>query len=767
MHIRHKVKMTAVAILVSATLSGCKTKDQSIAEVQHWVPHSLNGYLSYSPGSWGIQQNGKTLKKVKGHYLTAQGKIYQKNGELLYISKTGIPEQFELGNHYQASKELVKFTIEAVASDPLIGQQWHLDNYGQLAFSRPPELAENWTKYLMGKDGLTQAEAKARVAELNRQVVSVPGEDMNVAQAYAQGVTGEGTIVVVVDSGLEIDHEDLIDNVLPNRSLNFLPDAQDPRDPTMVDKYGDHGTSVAGLIAARGWNGKGGRGVAPDAKLIGMNYLEHQTNAALLMSHGYTGSGIHPDEPVVAFNRSYGMDTVWFSRYNQIKEYVTETLANHLRSGKGFLNIKSAGNSFGRTRNAKELCKHTGANDLGLTCSNAAQQPDHSFNHFLTIGAVNADGTKSSYSTAGANLWVSAPAGEFGRWEPAMVTTDQSTCLSGYAGYLNLERMSEKRFKYGENVADIYPFNSGRYLVNRHCNYANNFNGTSSAAPNTSGVAALVASANPSLNWRDIKHILAATADQLDPNNQPVTVAAKNGNFVAHRGWETNAAGYHFNNFYGFGRVNAGKAVAMAKGYNDQMRLPAVQKTDWYQGILQPEQTLQIPDNSVLGAELVIPVTDDITVETLQLMLDVQNSDFAEKPMVDRYKRLALEKDKQPVPAELQSKTPGNTAGIDLAIEVISPAGTRSVVLSSTQAIVGPPPAPHPTELRFFDGYIMKDAFIGSSKFYGENAKGNWTIRFYDLGGRDIAHETDFHTSYLNNLTESFVSKANLRVVGH
>ena len=42
-------------------------------------------------------------------------------------------------------------------------------------------------------------------------------------------------------------------------------------DPTGDD--GDHGTSVAGIIASVGWNNKGGRGVAPSAKLVGYNLI--------------------------------------------------------------------------------------------------------------------------------------------------------------------------------------------------------------------------------------------------------------------------------------------------------------------------------------------------------------------------------------------------------------------------------------------------------------------------------------------------------------
>ena len=123
--------------------------------------------------------------------------------------------------------------------------------------------------------GDTEEEARASLSErfTTQKAELIAGNDMNVVGAYAQGVTGENVIAVVVDSGLEIRHEDLEPNVLPNRSLNLNEGASDKTDPTPTSITGDHGTSVAGLIAAKGWNGLGGHGVAPDTSLIGMNYL--------------------------------------------------------------------------------------------------------------------------------------------------------------------------------------------------------------------------------------------------------------------------------------------------------------------------------------------------------------------------------------------------------------------------------------------------------------------------------------------------------------
>jgi len=72
------------------------------------------------------------------------------------------------------------------------------------------------------------------------------------------------------------------------------------------------------------------------------------------------------------------------------------------------------------------------------------------------------------------------------------------------------------------------------------------FGGTSSACPLAAGVAALVLSVNPELTWQEVKQVLEATADKIDQGN---------GNY--------NEDGVSI--FYGHGRVNAFRAVELAR----------------------------------------------------------------------------------------------------------------------------------------------------------------------------------------------------------
>lgn len=76
--------------------------------------------------------------------------------------------------------------------------------------------------------------------------------------AYDNDITGKGSTVAVLDTGCDINHEDLADNIIG--TYNAVKGGTD------VTDNGCHGTHVAGIIAAAD-NNKGSIGIAPDAKL--------------------------------------------------------------------------------------------------------------------------------------------------------------------------------------------------------------------------------------------------------------------------------------------------------------------------------------------------------------------------------------------------------------------------------------------------------------------------------------------------------------------
>lgn len=82
---------------------------------------------------------------------------------------------------------------------------------------------------------------------------------------------GNGVRVAVIDSGIDAAHPDLAGQVVVNR--NFVAGR-----PMIAEQ---HGTGVAGIIAARAGNGIGLAGIAPGAKLLGLRACWQATGKTL------------------------------------------------------------------------------------------------------------------------------------------------------------------------------------------------------------------------------------------------------------------------------------------------------------------------------------------------------------------------------------------------------------------------------------------------------------------------------------------------------
>src|SRR5262249_50390010 len=94
-----------------------------------------------------------------------------------------------------------------------------------------------------------------------------PGLDARVMGAWNRDITGKGVVIGIVDDSLETTQPDLAPNYVAADSWDF---SQNDPDPNPVWSDDMHGTSVAGVAAARGGNGIGVTGAAPLAGLAGL-----------------------------------------------------------------------------------------------------------------------------------------------------------------------------------------------------------------------------------------------------------------------------------------------------------------------------------------------------------------------------------------------------------------------------------------------------------------------------------------------------------------
>jgi kexin len=206
----------------------------------------------------------------------------------------------------------------------------------------------------------------------------------------------------------------------------------------------------------------------------------------------------------------------------------------------------------------------------------------------LAIGASTDQGLQAGYSEPGANLLVNAPS----NGGQSQITTTDRTGQPGYST----------------------------------SNYTATFGGTSAAAPLVAGVIALMLEANPDLGWRDVRWILAHTAQLNDPG---------------HPDWVTNGAGLAVNHNYGFGRVDGLAAVTMSGGWSGLGPDRSVQ------ALVEP--SIPIPDNDPSGISSSVTINDDFTVEFVDITFSAPDHPFWG----------------------------------DLEVVLTSPAGTRSVLAES------------------------------------------------------------------------------------
>jgi proprotein convertase subtilisin/kexin type 2 len=430
------------------------------------------------------------------------------NGQLYYYVVTAVGAGGESTESTQ-----VNATPRAVVAinDPLFADQWHLRNRGQ-----------------SGANGVT---GKA-------------DEDINVQQAWIS-YKGTGVRIAVVDDGLEIAHEDLASNVVAGQSYNYVTSTTDPTNLS-TDIESGHGTSVAGIATATDSNSLGGSGVAPRASLVGYNLLQNFTLGNIV------NSMIRNAKDVGVSSNSWGAPDglgLYFPSPSLWTASIDTGLAAG-RSGKGTIYVWAAGNG----RGGSAACPF---------CSDDSNYDGQANYHgVVAVAAVNDQGEQSSYSESGANLWVSAPGGEFCS-SHAITTTDRTGAV-------------------GINATGLNDYSSSAL------NYTKCMNGTSAATPVVAGVVALILEANPNLGWRDVKSILAQTARKNNPLDNDWTLTG-------------GITKYHFNHKYGFGVVDAGAAVAAAQSW-----VNVGPELSYTTPLSSP--SLAIPENNVSGVSNTINV---------------------------------------------------------------------------------------------------------------------------------------------------------------
>jgi subtilisin-like proprotein convertase family protein len=319
---------------------------------------------------------------------------------------------------------------------------------------------------------------------------------------------GQGIVIGVADSGVYHAHPDLNPAYRADLSYNFATNSEDPT-PTGTTADDAHGSNVAGVSAARGYNGIGLTGVAPYAEIagirlpIGAGTTQPWTDATIGDVFAWKNGSIN------ILNNSWGYKNTTTALV-PLQTLSAAGLNSAINSGKIVLFSSGNGQRQGENTNFRGL-----QNSI----------------YVLSVAATDDQGVQCDYSTPGSSVLISAPSGYDSKRVQGTTTTD----LLGVAGS-NSQTPAHASLP---NYADQ--------------DYTNVFNGTSSACPVVSGVTALLLQANSSLKWRDVEEIYIRSATKNDSGDSD---------------WARNGAGFWFNHKYGAGLINASDAVRLAKNWS-------------------------------------------------------------------------------------------------------------------------------------------------------------------------------------------------------
>ena len=162
----------------------------------------------------------------------------------------------------------------------------------------------------------------------------------------------------------------------------------------------------------------------------------------------------------------------------------------------------------------------------------------------MAVAACNDSGRRSVYSDFGAAIWCSFPSSDI--YAPQLNHPRPRT-----AGIWTTDRRGQAGYNGGGLDAE------GTY-GDAEGDYTATFGGTSSACPGVAGVSALILSVNPELTWQQVRTLVRQSCDQID---------TAGGNY--------SASGH--SPYYGYGRLNAARAVRNARATLEREEQPAVE----------------------------------------------------------------------------------------------------------------------------------------------------------------------------------------------
>jgi subtilisin family serine protease len=299
-----------------------------------------------------------------------------------------------------------------------------------------------------------------------------PGADIRAPEAW-EITTGDPNIVVaVIDTGVDSNHPDLVDNLVPG--YDFYENDDKP-DPALDHPINTHGTALAGLIAAQGNNEIGVTGVSWKCRIMPIRiFIARADGKQDIITEAEIATALR----WAANNGADVLSNSWLLRKSPMpichSAILDVTKAGSIgRDGKGCVVLFAAGN------------------DSGAIVWYPPKYPE-----VITVGATDHNDISCYYSSYGPELDIVAPSSR-GR-------TDQDWVDNQGLGWL-----------WTTDIVGVPGRSSTHNSDPSILDYIGSSSGTSSSSPIVAGVAALILSVDSNLTNLEVQRILYRSARDL------------------------------------------------------------------------------------------------------------------------------------------------------------------------------------------------------------------------------------------------------------
>ena len=310
------------------------------------------------------------------------------------------------------------------------------------------------------------------------------------------GLDGSGVEVAILDTGIDMQHPELKQNIIGG--INARAGA----DPSNYQDDNGHGTHIAGIIAAR-QNKKGVIGAAPHILIYAIKVLDQ--NGAGQVSDLISGLGWVHANKINLVNMSLGFPQEW-GPYP-----VLEKAIKHLYNA-GVIMVAAAGNRNPRPVPSPQEtgAAGAGADGAGADASCSTSQslpPDERVAQGAGADGAGADGTTFCYQTTKVKIPAAYP------WVIAVGATDEEDLVTDYS------RSGPEMTAHG--VVAPGGARHGAWILSTNIGGGYGLNiGTSQAAAHVTGTLALALQLQRNLSSQDVLSLLWSTArtDGLSPD---------------------------------------------------------------------------------------------------------------------------------------------------------------------------------------------------------------------------------------------------------